>query len=98
MISPEGYPFYWRVLDGSTQDVTTIEALVDDVRKRFGIEDLSYGNRNDKKKMAKHTGNLRTTAEWLTSLTVRGTLARKIPKTGIKNCGDMDVVPKQLCP
>lgn len=38
MITPEGYPFYWRVLDGSTQDVTTIEALVGDVRKRFGIE------------------------------------------------------------
>lgn len=38
MITPEGYPFYWRVLDGNTQDVTTVEALVQDVRKRFGIE------------------------------------------------------------
>lgn len=38
MITPEGYPFYWRVLEGNTQDVTTIEALVQDVRKRFGIE------------------------------------------------------------
>ncbi|WP_127579676.1 IS1634 family transposase [Paenibacillus koleovorans] len=37
MITPEGYPFYWRVLDGNTQDVTTIEALVHDVRRRFGI-------------------------------------------------------------
>ncbi|BCJ87704.1 IS1634 family transposase [Effusibacillus dendaii] len=38
MITPEGYPFYWRVLEGNTQDITTVEALVQDVRKRFGIE------------------------------------------------------------
>lgn len=38
MITPEGYPFYWRVLDGNTQDITTVEALVQDVRERFGIE------------------------------------------------------------
>lgn len=38
MITPEGYPFYWRVLDGNTQDITTVETLVHDVRERFGIE------------------------------------------------------------
>jgi len=38
MITPEGYPFYWRVLEGNTQDITTIEALVDDVKNRFGIQ------------------------------------------------------------
>lgn len=38
MITPEGYPFYCRVLEGNTQDITTVEALVADVKKRFGIE------------------------------------------------------------
>ena len=38
MITPEGYPFYWRVLAGNTQDITTIESLVSDIKQRFGIE------------------------------------------------------------
>lgn len=38
MVTPEGYPFYWRVLEGNTQDITTVEALVQDVRRRFGIK------------------------------------------------------------
>jgi transposase len=38
MVTPEGYPFYWRVLEGNTQDITTIEALVADVKNRFGIK------------------------------------------------------------
>ncbi len=38
MITPEGYPFYWRVLTGNTQDITTIESLVSDIKQRFGIE------------------------------------------------------------
>lgn len=37
MITSEGYPFYWRVLEGNTQDITTIEALVSQVKARFGI-------------------------------------------------------------
>lgn len=37
MITPEGYPFYWQVLEGNTQDVTTIQALVSQVKARFGI-------------------------------------------------------------
>lgn len=38
MITPEGYPFYWRVLEGNTQDITTVESLVSDVKNRFGIQ------------------------------------------------------------
>lgn len=38
MITPEGYPFYWRVLEGNTQDITTIEPLVSDLKLKFGIE------------------------------------------------------------
>ncbi|WP_066190602.1 IS1634 family transposase [Gracilibacillus timonensis] len=37
MVTPEGYPFYWRVLEGNTQDITTVEDLIKDVRQRFGI-------------------------------------------------------------
>lgn len=37
LITSEGYPFYWRVLEGNTQDVTTIQALVSQVKERFGI-------------------------------------------------------------
>jgi transposase len=38
MITPEGYPFYWQVLDGNTQDITTIEPLVHNLKRKFGIE------------------------------------------------------------
>ena len=38
MITPDGYPFYWQVLEGNTQDITTIEQLVDDLKRKFGIE------------------------------------------------------------
>jgi transposase len=38
MITPDGYPFYWRVLEGNTQDITTIEPLVNDLKLKFGIE------------------------------------------------------------
>lgn len=38
MITREGYPFYWQVLKGNTQDVTTVEALVDTIKERFGIK------------------------------------------------------------
>lgn len=37
MVTPEGYPFHWRVLEGNTQDITTVETLVQEVRQRFGI-------------------------------------------------------------
>lgn len=38
MITPEGYPFYWRVLEGNTQDITTIQGLIQDVKTRFGVK------------------------------------------------------------
>jgi len=38
MITKEGYPFYWQVLEGNTQDITTVEALVTNIKKRFGIK------------------------------------------------------------
>jgi transposase len=38
MITPEGYPFYWRVLEGNTQDITTIQGLIQDVKARFGVK------------------------------------------------------------
>lgn len=38
MITSSGYPFYWRVLPGNTQDITTIDGLVQDVKERFGLE------------------------------------------------------------
>jgi transposase len=38
LITPEGYPFYWRVLLGNTQDVTMVRNMVKEVKERFGIE------------------------------------------------------------
>lgn len=38
MITREGYPFYWQVLEGNTQDITTVETLVTNIEKRFGIK------------------------------------------------------------
>lgn len=38
MITKEGYPFYWQVLAGNTQDITTVENLVTTIKKRFGIK------------------------------------------------------------
>jgi len=37
MITPEGYPFHWRVLEGNTQDVTTVQDLVQEVKDVYGI-------------------------------------------------------------
>lgn len=38
MITPEGYPFYWRVMEGNTQDITTIQDMIEDVKSRFTIK------------------------------------------------------------
>ena len=38
VITPEGYPLFWRVLPGNTQDVTTVEELIALLKGRFGIE------------------------------------------------------------
>lgn len=41
MITEEGYPFYRQVLDGNTTDITTVEALVINIKKRFGIKNCT---------------------------------------------------------
>jgi len=38
VITPDGYPFYWQVMPGNTQDVSTVEDLLVVLQKRFGIE------------------------------------------------------------
>ena len=39
VVTPKGYPFYWKVMPGNTQDVTTIQDLLDVLVERFGIDD-----------------------------------------------------------
>jgi transposase len=38
MITPDGYPFYWQVLEGNTQDVSTICELILNVKACFPIQ------------------------------------------------------------
>jgi transposase len=38
MVTPEGSPFYWKVLEGNTQDVTTLPGVVKDLKQRFGLK------------------------------------------------------------
>jgi len=38
MITPEGYPFHWRVLEGNTQDVTTVEQLIQEVNSQYHLQ------------------------------------------------------------
>ena len=38
VITPEGYPLYWQVLPGNTQDITTVKDLVSILKERFGID------------------------------------------------------------
>ncbi|HUX80482.1 MAG TPA: IS1634 family transposase [Alphaproteobacteria bacterium] len=37
MVTPLGSPFYWKVLEGNTQDVTTLPDVVKDLQNRFGL-------------------------------------------------------------
>lgn len=37
VITPQGYPLYWRVMPGNTTDITTIEDILGDLRQRFGL-------------------------------------------------------------
>jgi transposase len=37
MVTPQGSPFYWKVLDGNTQDITTLPNVVKDIKKRFAL-------------------------------------------------------------
>ncbi len=36
VITPEGYPIYWKILEGNTADVNTIEILTSKIEKIFG--------------------------------------------------------------
>jgi transposase len=38
MVTPEGYPFHWQVLEGNTQDVTTIEQLIWEVNSQYHLQ------------------------------------------------------------
>lgn len=37
MVTPQGSPFYWKVLEGNTQDLTTLPDLVKELKSRFGL-------------------------------------------------------------
>ncbi|MFC4767108.1 transposase, partial [Effusibacillus consociatus] len=37
MVTPQGSPFYWKVLEGNTQDITTLPSLVNELKSRFGL-------------------------------------------------------------
>lgn len=37
MVTPQGSPFYWKVLAGNTQDITTIPGVVQELKQRFGL-------------------------------------------------------------
>lgn len=36
VITPEGYPVYWDILEGNTADATTIEALIGKIERTYG--------------------------------------------------------------
>ena len=38
MVTPSGSPFYWKVLEGNTQDITTLPGVVEDLKQRFGLK------------------------------------------------------------
>jgi transposase len=38
MVTPQGSPFYWKVLEGNTQDITTLPDVVKDLQQRFGLK------------------------------------------------------------
>ena len=38
MVTPQGSPFYWKVLEGNTQDITTLPGVVKDLKQRFGLQ------------------------------------------------------------
>ena len=39
VITPDGYPIYWRVMPGNTQDITTVENLLSELEERFKIKE-----------------------------------------------------------
>ncbi len=36
VITPEGYPVYWEILEGNTADATTVEGLISKIEKIYG--------------------------------------------------------------
>ncbi len=38
VVTPQGYPLYWQIMPGNTQDVTTVENLLSVLKERFGVE------------------------------------------------------------
>ncbi|MDC3424216.1 IS1634 family transposase [Aquibacillus sp. 3ASR75-11] len=38
LVTPQGSPFYWKVLDGNTQDVTTLPWLINELKERFSLK------------------------------------------------------------
>lgn len=39
-VTSEGYPFYWKVYKGNTQDVSTTKDFVDSITKLFGVKNF----------------------------------------------------------
>lgn len=37
LVTPNGSPFYWKVLDGNTQDITTLPNLVKELKDKFAL-------------------------------------------------------------
>lgn len=37
MVTPQGSPFYWKVLEGNTPDITTIPGVVQELKARFNL-------------------------------------------------------------
>jgi transposase len=41
-ITSQGYPFYWKVYDGNTPDVTTVEDFTNNIITLFGVTDFVF--------------------------------------------------------
>jgi transposase len=41
MVTQEGYPFYWKVLEGNTTDITTVDSLLNNIKSTFGIKNCT---------------------------------------------------------
>jgi len=39
VVTPKGYPFYWQVMPGNTQDITTVTDLLTILKNRFDIRE-----------------------------------------------------------
>jgi transposase len=41
-VTPQGYPFYWKVYQGNTPDVNTVEDFTETIIRLFGVTDLVF--------------------------------------------------------